>query len=87
MKVRYKSSPDVDCTSVSFNTGAIGEVVVVGDWGADSAYVSDLDVQLSSGEWKDMGQAFRDKDIIPDNYNTWFSEPKELEDKERGFFL
>ena len=44
--------------------------------------IKDFDVWLESKqEWKDMAQAFRDKDLIIDNYNTIFFEPKTQEDK------
>lgn len=88
MKVRFKSNPQVEHYSNGFNIHGIGEVIVASEHiGADSVYVHDLEVFLQSkGEWKDMAQAFRDKDIIPDNYHTWFEEPKTREDRERGYF-
>lgn len=85
MKVRYKAHPSDDCCSSSFNVSAMSEVIVMGDWGADSAFIKDLDVQLPSGEWKDMSQAFKDKDIVPDNYNEHFSVPVNEECKQRGY--
>jgi hypothetical protein len=33
-----------------------------------------------------MRQAFVDRDIIPDNYNTFFGVPRNDEDRERGYF-
>lgn len=87
MKVRYKSHPSEDCSASRFNTHALAEVIVGGDWGQDSAFIKELDVQLASGEWKDMRQAFRDHDIIPDNHNERFGEPKTAEDRQRGFFV
>ena len=81
--LRYKSHPDDIKEGVSrFNVSALAEV----DMGDDSAYFSDLDVQLSSGEWKDLSQAFKDRDLIHDNYNTWFREPKTEEERSRGYF-
>jgi hypothetical protein len=53
--------------------------------GDHSAYISDLDVFVND-EWKDMRQAFADRDIIPDNYNTFFGVPRNDEDRERGYF-
>ena len=88
MKVRFKAHPQMDAYASQFNIFGMGEVIAQGSWGADSVYVTDLDVYLeATGAWKDMAQAFRDKDIIPDNYNTFFVEPKTTEDRERGYLL
>lgn len=81
MKVRYKLT-GTEADASYFNVHAMAEVLT----GDDSAYISDLDV-LINGEWKDMREAFKDRDIIPDNYNTFFSQPKTEEDRERGYFL
>lgn len=80
MKVRYKSNKQETFAS-NFNVHALNEVLT----GDDSCYVSDLDVFVN-GKWKDMQQAFRDRDIIPDNYNTWFAEPKNEDDRKQGYF-
>lgn len=85
MQVRYKNSPEEVCSSSEFNTHGLGEVIVGGEWGQDSTFVKDLDVKLPNGEWKDMQQAFRDKDIIPDNYNYRFAVPFNEQCKERGY--
>lgn len=83
MKIRYKKSGSESSAS-RFNIHATAEVLT----GDDSPYISDLDVWLESRqEWKDMGAAFNDHDLIPDNYNTWFAEPLTNEDRERGYFL
>ena len=56
--------------------------------GDDTVYIQDLDVYLPAlGAWKDMAQAFRDKDLITDDYNTYFLEPPTPEDRERGYLL
>lgn len=81
MKVRYKETKKEACSS-EFNIHALGEVLT----GDDGAYIRDLDV-LVNGTWKDMGQAFEDKDIITDNYNSRFFVPPTPEDKERGYTL
>jgi len=86
MRVRYKSN-NVEGYSSLFNVTALSEVLVDGDWGGDSAFIRELEVWLEKSElWKDMRQAFQDRDIIPDNYHRWFGEPKTEEDKERGYF-
>jgi hypothetical protein len=81
MKVRDKNS-GYEFYSTDFNMAALNEVV----GGGDSWYIKDLDV-LIDGNWKDMRQAFKDKDIITDNYNTHFFEPPTEEDRKRGFTL
>lgn len=97
MKVRYKESFDrfskgtgelIEGYSGDFNIHSLSEVLVRGDWGADTSYQKDLDVFLESKqEWKDMRQAFADRDIIIDNHNTCFFEPTTKEDRERGYTL
>lgn len=81
MRLRYKST-GTEAEGYRFNIHALAEI----DVGDDSAFIKDLDIFIK-GAWKDLGQAFKDKYIIPDNYNVWFGIPKTKEDKERGFFL
>jgi hypothetical protein len=80
MRIRYKLT-GTEAEASHFNVHALGEVLT----GDDSAYISDLDI-LIDGEWKDMRQAFADRDIIPDNYNTFFGVPRNEEDRARGYF-
>lgn len=82
MTTRYKHNPEEVRYTNSLNIHGLSEV----NMGDDLAFIKDLEVQLSSGEWKCMSQAFRDRDIITDNYNQWFREPKNQEEKERGFY-
>lgn len=81
MRLRYKET-GTEIEGYCFNIHALAEI----DVGDDSAFIKELDIFVN-GKWKDMNQAFKDKDIIPDNYNTCFGEPKTEEDRERGFFL
>ena len=82
MKVRYKQT-HTEADASQFNTHAMAEVLT----GDDSAFISELEVWLTGrGCWKDMGQAFRDYDIIPDNHHVRFAEPITQEDRERGYF-
>ena len=84
MKLRYKKHLDDPFESSSFNVHALSEVLT----GDDSAFIKDLDAFIETrGEWKDMKQAFKDNDIITDNYNTRFFEPKTQEDRKRGYTL
>jgi hypothetical protein len=88
MKVRTKKDPTDVFYSGEFNTHALAEVIGCGDsFGCDLFFIKDLDVLLSSGEWKDLGQAFKDHDIITDNYNRFFFEPETEEDRERGYAI
>ena len=84
MKVRYKSNGEMDISSL-FNTHGVGEVITCD---SSCAYIPDLDVWLESTQgWKDMGQAFRDHDLIIDNHNTSFFEPRDEEERKRGYSL
>lgn len=66
-----------------FNTHALSEV----DVGDDSAFISDLEVFIEAKqEWKCLKQAFKNRDVIPDNYNEWFDEPRTEADRKRGYF-
>lgn len=95
MKVRMKSNPSSVFSSSEFNTHALGEVIGCGkDFGCDLFYIKDLDVFIEARThagnhigWKDMREAFKDKDLIIDNYNTCFFEPKNEEDRQRGYTL
>jgi hypothetical protein len=54
----------------------------------DSAFIRDFEVWIEAlQKWKCMSQAFKDSDLIVDNYNTTFFEPSNDEDRERGFTL
>lgn len=88
MKVRNKETKLVSF-SRRFNIHGIGEMVIQNkEFGADSVYIKDYEVFLEKTQiWKDMRQAFKDKDIIIDNYNTIFLEPRNEEDKIRGYTL
>ena len=80
MRVRYKATKAI-AFSDRFNICALAEVLT----GDDSAFIKDLDVWVK-GQWKDMNQAFQDRDIIPDNYNEYFGEPRNEEDRVRGYY-
>lgn len=80
MRLRYKKTL-TETSGSRFNVHALAEVLT----GDDSVYISELDVFVD-GQWKDMCQAFKDRDIIPDNYNEYFGKPRNEEDRERGYF-
>ncbi len=91
MKVREKedTAPNSSFYVGKFNIHAFGEVVGCGDdFGCNLFFIKDLDVFLeSNNQWKDMRSAFKDCDLITDNYNTCFFEPVCEEDKKRGYTL
>jgi len=83
MKMRYKKTGRITFSS-KFNVGGLFEVITEDD----SAFIKDLDVYLESKkEWKDLGQAFKDKDLIPDNLNVYFFEPINKKEREQGYRL
>jgi len=85
MKVRLFKNSNVKGTSSKFNTESVSEVIVNFDDGdSDSACISDLDVYVN-GVWISLTEAFKQKLIITDNYNTHFFEPKDEEEKKRGY--
>lgn len=56
--------------------------------GDDSPSIYELDVYLEQKQcWKSLADAFRDHDVIVDNYNSRFFEPQTEEDRQRGFTL
>ena len=87
MIIRNKEAKELLQTG-KFNIHSLDEILVYGpDW-MDSDYMEIYDVHIKKSEqWKDLRQAFMDKDIITDNYNTCFFEPANEEDRERGFTL
>ena len=81
MKVRYKKT-GTEAAASGFNVYAIGEVLT----GDDTVYIKDLDVFLPAlNAWKDMNEAFQDHDLIVDDYNTYFFEPENDAERERGW--
>ena len=83
MELRLKSTNEILGGDL-FNTTALNEVLASGD----SYYIRELDIFIIKlGVWKDMRQAFKDRDIITDNYNTKFFEPQNERDKERRYTL
>jgi len=88
MKVRNKTTRALG-TSSTFNTHGMSEIIVgFQDDGMDSDYIKNYEVYLEVTKcWKDLSLAFRDRDVIIDNYNTKFFEPPTEEDRIRGFTL
>jgi hypothetical protein len=83
MKARYKKT-HCETVVLGFNLHSVNEVVTEDD----SAFIFDLDVWLTQkSEWEDMRQAFADHDLITDNFNTFFFEPQNEEDRQRGYAI
>ena len=87
MKIRHKENGWLG-TASQFNMHGIGEMIVYLEDDCDSDFIRDYDVFLeATQQWKDMRQAFKDHDLINDNYNTCFFEPANAEERERGYRL
>ena len=83
MNVRYKKTKTIGFSG-QFNLSTCGEVLVYGEWGSDSSYIKDLDVEID-GQWVDMNEAFTKRLIIPDDHNVYFAPPVNDECRERGY--
>lgn len=93
MKVRHKEKGLLGFSN-NFNTHSLDEIIIRFDdingenMGADSDYIYNYESFLEATQkWKDMRHAFQDHDLITDNYNTYFFESKNEEDRIRGFAL
>lgn len=92
MKVRHKKSGCLGHSN-KFNIHSLNEIIVGFDddengepMGADSDFIRNYEVFLEkTQQWKCMSQAFKDHDLITDNYNERFFEPKNDEERERGY--
>ena len=85
MKVRViYDNQSIEGTASSFNTHSLDEVVVYTETDCLSVPMCELEVFVGS-EWKPMQKAFKDRDIIPDNYNTCFDKPHSNEERLQGF--
>jgi len=87
MKVRNKNTGALGYSS-KFNMHAMAEIIVCFDEGdCDSDFISNYDVFLKvKNIWKSMNEAFRDKDVITDNYNSEFMEPRNEAERKRGWY-
>ena len=87
MKARLINKPHITGETSHFNTHALSEVLMGFDDGdLDSMFVSDVEVYVEAlKEWKSLSQAFKDHDVITDNYNTCFFEPDNETDRKRGY--
>ena len=87
MKVRLKNNPEITGFSNTFNPASVIEIIVMyDDGGGDSDFITNYEV-LIDDKWIDMSDAFKNHDLITDNYNTEFFEPKDDEERKRGYRL
>lgn len=88
MNVRYIDNKNIIGSSERFNQAGIGEVIVIfPDLDCTTELIKDLEVQLSDGSWHNMSEAlFKNHLLIKDNYNIYFSEPRNDLDKEKGYY-
>ena len=87
MKIRNKQSRKEGYSS-TFNTHACSEIIVCyPDGDMDSGFITDHEAYIESRQvWMDMQDAFREKLIIPDNYNTGFREPANEAERGKGWY-
>jgi len=84
VKVRLIKNPEITGEANEFNTT---EVIVYydGENGhKDSEFPSDLEV-LINDKWITLKEAFKNHDLIYDLHNTKFFEPKDEEERKRGY--
>jgi hypothetical protein len=81
MVVRYKNKQDRLRWVTRLNPENTSRILTGDD---DSVNPQDLEVKLGD-TWKCMAQAFRDRDIIPNNLNTHFDVPHNQANKDRGY--
>lgn len=87
MRVRLCHDLSITGYSSRFNTHGLGEVIVNFDDGdSDSMPISSLEVQLGDGRWFHMSNAFVEREIISDNFNVCFAEPRNDVERQRGWF-
>lgn len=75
MKVRGKDNKWTG-SLMRMNQHGIGEIVVGFDDnpdgshnGMDDMFISECEVQLPDGSWKDLSQAFQDRDLLTDDHD------------------
>ena len=87
MKIKNKKTGTLG-SSNKFNTHGVGEMIVYFEDGdCSSELISDYDIFIENeNTWMGMKEAFKQKLIITDNYNIYFREPSNPEEKDRGWY-
>ena len=80
MIARFKNKNERIRSVTTFNPCSTHEILT----GDDTVPPDALEVKLGD-TWKCMAQAFRDRDIIPNNLNTTFDVPHNQANKDRGY--
>ncbi len=87
MKVRLIKNKEITGTSNKFNTCSFNEVIVCfPDGGLESEFIFNLEVKIEN-RWISLSEAFKQKLLVIDNYNTGFFEPVNDEEKDKGYRL
>jgi hypothetical protein len=89
MNLRHKVTGKL-CSSDRLNYRGEGEIIVLFEDDCDSLHISQFEVELGIGDdiyWKNLEDAFLAHDVIVDNHVTRFFEPKNAEDRVRGYTL
>lgn len=89
MKLRHIESGQMAHSS-RFNLSSVSEIIVGFEDGEQTSdYMRNYEVLLDEGKpterWWPMIEAFSAGDLITDNYNTIFFEPRTPEDRIRGY--
>lgn len=88
MKIRDKKT-GTEAEADEFNLHSMGEIIVCYEDDIDSDFIRDFDVFIETGpragQWIDLKEAFRNHDVIPDNYHRNFREPKNCLDRIVGY--
>lgn len=84
MRVRNKTTSETG--EARMNAYGFQEIVVT-DWDGSQYgdFLSNYDVLLPDGTWKDFRQALRDHDIITNNANTEYRYPQTQKERDRGY--
>lgn len=79
---RYKTGGEQFNTD-AFNIHSMDEVLT----GDDSAPMGELEVFIvANGRWMTFGEAFSQRHLITDDFNTRFREPLDEEERARGYY-
>jgi hypothetical protein len=91
MKVRLKNKRSLVWDCYKFNVNAMSEVYIGNiDYGMDTVFIKDLEVWLRKlGTWKSMTYAFKDKDLVTDDFNEQIYEtlPGVLTDANKEYII